>query len=360
MLGLPAGVGVSLVSNGWEVPTDRMKVIRCHPPRVLVVVLNWNSAGNTVECVRCVRRLDYPSFRLLVIDNGSTDDSVSVLRGLLTLPERFLALRANYGFARGMNVGLRAALAEQYDYAWLLNNDAFATPDCLTTLVEMMEATPRVVMATPRLVGTDGKEQHAGGTVELRSGAVHWLYAADLCGQAARGTWLTGTAVLLRTAALRRLGCFDPRFFAYWEDVDLSTRILEAGGDLRAVPEAVCRHVGNASSGGRESHYCLYMDIRNSWLFLRKYTPLCDLPGAFLRLLGNNLERAAFFNLQGDAAAAAVVVGALAAIFRGECGQPARLRTVRPLERLLLAHPWRVSQLARTVAGRLEAGRRRA
>jgi GT2 family glycosyltransferase len=317
---------------------------RTIPPRVLIVVLNWNGAGATAECVRCVRRLDYPAADLLVIDNGSRDHSAAVLRDLLTPPERLLALRANRGFAGGMNVGLREARAGGYAYAWLLNNDAFPAPDCLTALVGAMEAAPRVVLATPRLVGADGREQHAGGTVDLASGALSERGAAELCGPAAEGTWLTGTAVLVRSAGLGRVGLFDPRFFAYWEDVDLCTRVLKAGGDLRAVPAATCRHLGAASTGGKHTPFATYMNLRNTWLFLRKHAPRRGGARARLRLLRDSLETAGVLALQGDARAPAIVA-ALADALGNRYGRPAGLRAPPLVERLVLRHPWRVIRL---------------
>ena len=99
---------------------------------VLAVVLNWNRADLTCTCVSHVLAQRGADADLLVLDNGSTDDSVGTIRAS-GLDVAVTALDRNCGFAAGMNVGLQHALDHGYEFVWLLNNDAFADPHCLAT-----------------------------------------------------------------------------------------------------------------------------------------------------------------------------------------------------------------------------------
>ena len=110
---------------------------------VWILVLNWNNGKVTNECLASLQGLVYDDFRVIVLDNGSTDGSVECIR------ERFpdveiMELGENLGFAKGNNAGIRAALARGAEYVWLLNNDTTVDPKALRAMVEKAESDPRI------------------------------------------------------------------------------------------------------------------------------------------------------------------------------------------------------------------------
>jgi GT2 family glycosyltransferase len=332
---------------------------RKNKARVLIVILNWNSPRLTLGAMQHACRQAYAPLDIVVIDNGSTDDSLVHLREAVQPPCRLMTLKTNQGFSGGMNVGLREAGRNRFDYAWLLNSDAFPPPECLPALIRFMEKHPAVTIASPRLIGPNGVEEHAGGRVLWSEPDNSWLPASALSGPATWGTWLTGTAPLLRLAGLRQVGGFDDRFYAYWEDVDLCARVLLQGGDLRAVPEASCLHLGNASSGGLLTPFPVFMDIRNSWLFFRTYLPPAARRPAYLRYFARNLSRAGRYGRDGEHRLASVIAGALGATLRGRYGRPIRLDPPAWFRQTLLSHPWRWGQILEAAADRLDGTRGR-
>ena len=104
-------------------------------------MLNWNGWPDTLQCLDSLAQLDYPRFRILVIDNGSTDDSLSILKGRQGF--ELLCLGQNLGFAGGMNRGIVRLLEAGCDLILLLNNDTVIAPAALRRLVEAAEACPR-------------------------------------------------------------------------------------------------------------------------------------------------------------------------------------------------------------------------
>src|SRR5258708_31966851 len=103
-------------------------------PSVTILILNWNGRDDTVQCLDSLARLDYQPLEIILLDNGSTDDSVAFFR------TRYPSITvidngANLGFSEGCNVGLRHAVATGADYVMLLNNDATLAPDALARLV---------------------------------------------------------------------------------------------------------------------------------------------------------------------------------------------------------------------------------
>jgi len=175
----------------------------------------------------------------------------------------------NLGFAAGCNIGIKRALDMGADYVWLLNNDAMARPDTLDRLLAKM--TPGVGAVGSVILNADNSVQVWGGGY-LRIGRSLVLRS--------RGdfTWLSACSLLITREALEATGGFDERFFMYWEDVDLSFRIKDAGLDLAVADDAFVTHFG--IGGARHAPGSL---IR----FFRKRTalwPLHVLVAAFLSL----------------------------------------------------------------------------
>lgn len=331
----------------------------CDGKREMAIVLNWNGAENTLRCVDHLVAQRGASPNILVIDNGSTDEGSGQLAAALPKQCRLVRTSENRGFAGGMNLGLELAKREGYEFAWLLNNDAFAEPDCLSEMLNAVVGAPEAMIATPKIVGVDGEEQHAGATVDWSSGRHEPLFSDDLKAGAKPGDWLTGTAMLVRVAGLERIGLFDERYFAYWEDVDLSTRVLREGGQLISVPGAVVTHLETGSlKGGWRSPWYVYLNTRNAWLFLTKFLPRRARRAARLRFVTRSLEEAGSLAVSGREDLVAAKLAAVRDALRGRWGKPGQIAFPRTAARLLTAHPWFVSRMVRRVFGRLDAPQR--
>lgn len=317
---------------------------------VLAVVLNWNGQDLTSQCLEHLRRQNYPALDLLVVDNGSTDRSLENLKEGGLREHEILSLNTNLGFSGGMNQGIRKAQADNYAYVWLLNNDAFPDPDCLSALVRLLDQNPMTGMVTPRLVGADGLDQHVGGRLQANGCDNDWVFADE---PFPTGIWITGTAPLVRVSCLNEVGVLDEKFFAYWEDVDLSFRCLLAGWELKCEPSARCVHLGGSSSEGLQSQFCYHMAIRNAGMFSCKHLPWTSRPGYLLQFLAHVVDRAALEDLCGRTAVASAMIGGFTALLRGASGRPTSLITYPWLERAFLKHWWGISRLARTISGYL-------
>jgi GT2 family glycosyltransferase len=239
-----------------------------------VIVLNWNGLTDTLECLESLARMDYPACEVVVVDNGSTDGSVSVIR------ERFpmvtmLENSENLGYAGGNNVGLRHALAHRAEYALLLNNDTAVAPDFLSLLVEAAEADPAIGIAGPTIYYFDQPNViwSAGGAIDWRRGW-NWMVGLDeedtgQFGAAPRPVdFVTGCALLISRQALETAGPLDERFFMYYEEVEWCVRVARAGFGVRHVPAARIWHK-IAPQTQAISPFVHYYMTRNRLLFLK-------------------------------------------------------------------------------------------
>jgi GT2 family glycosyltransferase len=243
-------------------------------PRVAIIVLNWNGGDDTSACLESLRQLDYPDYEVIVVDNGSTDGSVEVVRA--SFPKAtILETGENLGFAEGNNVGLRHALAYGVDYALLLNNDTEVAPDCISLLVDAIENTPRSGVAGPTIYYFDRPTViwSAGGVIDWTRGCTRMVGLNEVDrGQFGHNVrpvdFVTGCALLIKMPVVEQVGLLDPRFFAYYEETEWCVRIARTGFRILHVPQAKIWH--KISPAAREAspqvHY--YM-TRNRLLLLK-------------------------------------------------------------------------------------------
>jgi len=217
-------------------------------PKVTCVVLNWNGWRDTLECVSALQNSSYPNLEVVIVDNGSNDDSVRRIRD--ASPElAVLELGENLGFAGGNNAGLRYALNHGSEYVWLLNNDTLPEPDALSTLVEKARSDRRIGAVASVCYYADRPEVvqiWGGGRVNL------WIgYSPNTDVPRADGWfhWLNGTSLLLSRCALDDAGLLDPGFFLYWEDVEMGVRLRKRGWRLAVAPQSKILHKVSASTG---------------------------------------------------------------------------------------------------------------
>jgi len=250
-------------------------------PRVEAVILNWNGVDDTLRCLEALRRLDYPELGVVVVDNGSLDDSVerlSVLMDAGGLDARLIPVGENLGFAGGVNRGLERVLEDGAAYAWILNNDAVPDLDALTRLVERAEADPRCALVGSTVVSLDGWYlQAAGGGRYSR-----WTGRALRHGEgmvfdpdrlpAGPLDFVYGASVLARVEAVHEIGPMDEAFFVYSEEVDWALRALKAGWRLAYAPDSVVRHAEGASTDEARP-FRDYHGVRGQLLLIRKHHP---------------------------------------------------------------------------------------
>jgi len=263
-------------------------------PLVLVVLLNWNSYEETRTAIESVQRMDYPNFRILIVDNGSQDGSVSALKALSGERVDLLMSPVNTGYTGGCNLGMERALAMGAKYIWLLNNDAVVEPTALSSIVAIAESDDRIGLVTPQIAALDeDRLTFAGGIISTKDKVYEDTHdpavAAEWRERYPDAGLVIGPAMLVRAEVVRRIGMLDPAFFAYFEDIDYSVRSAKAGFRNVVDPNSVVRHLEknhNKKPDEIRPHYWYYM-ARNESRFWRKHLGFMG----SLRLSWNSFNR---------------------------------------------------------------------
>ena len=251
-------------------------------PSVAVIILNWNGRDDTIACVESLQTLDYPKFDVIVVDNGSTDESVPAIRKRFPDLELVQTGR-NLGFAEGNNVGIRMALERGVDYVLLLNNDTVVHPSLLTELVSAAERCPEggVFGAKIFYYAEPTRVWYAGVTWDPTGMDFHHVVDETTLALDERGVAQTpyacGCALLARSAMLQKVGLLDPAFFLTFEETDLCFRAGYAGYACYYVPNAVLWHKISVSFGGPQSPLAYYFVIRNRLLWGERHLEFREL-----------------------------------------------------------------------------------
>jgi GT2 family glycosyltransferase len=244
-------------------------------PYVVVVVLNWNGAQDTLRCLESLQKVAYRRCDVLVVDNGSSDDSVGLLRRAFPDVE-LIETGDNLGYAGGNNVGIERALARGADYIVLLNNDTVVDPGFLDTLVEVAGRYPKAAFLGPKILYLDRPDilWFGGGRIDWSNGPSHIDHDTKdvLADTTAREVdYITGCCLMVRASAITAIGVMDPRFFLLFEESDWCVRARERGWQSVYVPHARILHAVSQSFGGPGSPTYRYYFARNELLFYSKH-----------------------------------------------------------------------------------------
>jgi GT2 family glycosyltransferase len=295
-------------------------------PKVSVILLNLNAYEDTRDCLNSLRRVRYSNLEIILVDNGSTDDSLGRLQA--EFPE-VVALRSgdNLGFAGGNNLGIEQALRGEADYVLLLNNDTVVDSGFLSALVATGETRPDVGVLGPKIFYFSDPERiwYAGGRLRYGTGACRHvgLNEMDRDGRfSATGDtpFVTGCAMMVKSAVLRQAGLLDARLFVYWEDTDFCSRVTEMGYRCMFVPNSLVWHKVSRTCG-RETPFTLYLHTRNHLSWVAKHVPLPQRLGALPLVLARKLTKMSLLVARDRGCAAAVWAGVWA-FLRGKYGPP--------------------------------------
>jgi GT2 family glycosyltransferase len=248
-------------------------------PSVAIILVNWNGYAFTRACLESLRQLEFPDFKVILVDNASQNKEGKKLKE--EFPEiDLIENNSNLGFAGGNNVGIKKALDDGYSYVMLLNNDTLVEPDFLGQMIRRFQKNSQLGVVQPLIFFLHDRKKiwSAGGK-----------WNPFLCRAITRGDrknkedyhaesgeidWATGCCMLISRNALLGTGQLNEGYFAYFEDVEWSLRFRAKGFRIELAPDAVIYHEAGASSKKKHSEGTLsatvfYYHVRNQFYLIR-------------------------------------------------------------------------------------------
>jgi GT2 family glycosyltransferase len=247
-------------------------------PSIGVVSVNWNGWQNTLKAYDSLVASAYSNWKLVIVDNASTDDSIKQLsRGFANVI--LIESPINSGFAGGCNLGIAKIRELDLDYVFLLNSDATVSTDALTNLVSAsIELSDRAALGSVVRYWPSGQVQFFGSQRSSVTGRPEWYNdpadALMLNSKLIKTDFIFGAALFAPTWMFNKIGVFDERFFLNFEETDWCYRATAAGIPLYVLSSALVYHLGSASLGAIDGPLQTYFVHRNRLLFYDKHASI--------------------------------------------------------------------------------------
>lgn len=262
--------------------------------KVAIILVTYNNAEATYACLDSLEKMQVKNLvcHIIIVDNAS-EESFSLSENKRTIPVEVIRNEQNLGFTGGNNAGIHRALQQDIDYILLLNNDTTVDSHLLQELIAASDADTKRGVVVPKIYYTKGSEYHkdrykkddVGHVLWYAGGSIDWTTVTgkhrgvdevdhgqyDKNGET---TFASGCCMLIKREVFETVGLFDNRYFLYYEDADLSERVIKKGYTIFYAHKAVIRHENAGSSGGSGSDLQDYYVSRNRLLFGFLYSPL--------------------------------------------------------------------------------------
>jgi len=299
-------------------------------PKITVIILNWNGWKDTIECLESLFQITYEEYNVIIVDNASSDDSLEKIRryceGEIEVNSSFFyyskvnkpielteytkeesekiegkSIRGtvlikndkNYGFAEGNNIGIRYTLHNlNPNYILLLNNDTVVNKHFLGELVKVAKDCQDTGFVSPKTYYYNFENRRdvinfAGGTLNMFKGHSQSIGVNEVdkgqYDEIKTVEYVEGSCLLAKREVLEKIGLFDTKYFAYWEEADLCTRGYEAGYKSVYVPKAKIWHKVSASTDDPTK---IYYYTRNKFWFMQKYANKMEYTSFLLLFFG--------------------------------------------------------------------------
>ena len=229
-------------------------------PIASVIVLNWNGKRFLGKCIASLLEQDFTDYEVLLVDNGSVDNSVELVHEEFgNNPRlRIVKLGYNYGFSKGNNLGIKYANGK---YVIILNNDTEVKPNFVSKLVAVAESSGDIASVSCKIMHYDGSVwfgqyfTNGGFIVPFFTQGFSTQYLNCIYNQSSQNLANSGCAVLYRKSVIDKIEGFDEDFWTDWEDYDLGFRTNLAGFKSVYIPEFLVVHLGGGSAGSSPERY---------------------------------------------------------------------------------------------------------
>lgn len=267
--------------------------------KVTIIIPNYNGKHFMEPCLASLNEQTFRDFKILVVDNASSDGSVAYMK--TEYPDiEVIALDQNYGFSKAVNVGIEHSTTP---YVILLNNDTTVDPHYVEEMVKAIEKSPRIFSVSSKMIQMYHPEliDSAGDLYTLMGWGVCRGTGRPISNYNEADEIFTACAgaAIYRRSAFEKIGYFDENHFAYLEDIDVGYRAKIYGYKNMYCPTALVYHVGSGTSGSKYNSFKVKLSARNSVYLNYKNMPLLQLILNFLPLFLGYVVKYLFFLKKG-------------------------------------------------------------
>lgn len=262
--------------------------------KVCIILLTYNNFVDTKECLESLKNLDYENHEIVLIDNGSTDNSLEKIDALFPKIKK-LVLKKNLGVPAGFNLGIHYAITNDFDSSFILNNDTIVAPNIISELIKIKKldtscglVMPQILYYPPKINDTTRKDIWSDGGYfrNFPPGIVQKDTRKNINFNAPRTIeYAPACGILVPLQTFFRVGLFDAGYFYFFEDWDFSERIRKAGLNIWCAPEAKLWHKVSVSTKRHKNQYWYVLGKSTIRFYRRHYSFISAFFQVFYRVV---------------------------------------------------------------------------
>jgi len=265
---------------------------------ISIVVLNHNSAYDTIDCLKSLVKITYKNYNIIIIDNNSSDNSVKLINDFITntvansynyynsvkdtltsdnLIKKYTFIKSeiNGGYGHGNNIGIKYALKNGADYVLVLNNDTIVKQNFLEPMVKMCEENKNIGIVSGKIYFYDRPDTiwfNGGKFSSCTAKVEHFNFNEKDIGQVPKKpiTFISGCMWLIPKHVFADVGFINEEYFMYVEDLEFCQRVLKQNYTLNIATESTILHKVGSSTGGKYSDFSVFWRTKNMNLFINK------------------------------------------------------------------------------------------
>lgn len=258
---------------------------------VSIIIPNYNGEKFLGSCLESISKQSFKKFEVIIIDNASTDNSIDIIEKYKDILDIYLIKNnENIGFAKAVNMGIKYAKKK---YVFLLNNDVKLDSKIIEKLYNCITKNQNIFSVQSKMIQYHNRDKidDAGDEYTI----LGWTCktgnnkSSKLFNEPREIFSSCAGAAIYRKDILEKIGLFDENFFAYMEDVDIGYRARIHGYQNVYCPDAICYHVGSATTGSKYNEFKIKLAARNNIYVPYKNMPLpqiiVNLPFLFIGFL---------------------------------------------------------------------------
>jgi GT2 family glycosyltransferase len=242
---------------------------------IYIVLVNWNKPLMTLDCIKSIKKSIYTNYKILVVENGSNDNSVELLNNNNDF--HLIISNKNLGYTGGNNIAIKYCLEHNTNYIFLLNNDTILSPDAIGILLNSAKKDNRIGIIQPKIFFYPETDKLWCGPTSFNK----LLITSRLLGngkfdsikynQTQELPFSVGCATFIKTEVFNSIGLLDDDFFAVCEDVDFGIRAIKANYKIIYEPKSIIYHLESVSAGGINNYYYVFLQTRSQILLINKH-----------------------------------------------------------------------------------------
>jgi len=247
-------------------------------PLVYTVLLNFNSAEDTINCIESINKITYPNIKIVVVDNNSSDNSVEFLKSS-DINFKLILSKDNFGYAKGNNLGIKYALEDSAEYICILNSDVEVEESFLEPIIKLLSENNETGIAGPCICDFENKDrvQSLGAYINLYTGLAMGRNKGSLYSSINESIidvdYLGGACFVCKKEVFEKIGLIPEIYFLFYEETEFCLKAKHQGYSLKCIPESRVYHKGSATIS-KYNGLSYYFLNRNRIIFMKRNADL--------------------------------------------------------------------------------------